>query len=95
MQERDVESYLNKRVKEANGMPMKFVSPGLRGVPDRIVLFPGGRIVFIELKAPGEKPNKQQAYRIKQLQDRGAIVRIIDSINGVDNLMWELKFDEI
>jgi len=60
MRERKIETMLVKQVKAAGGMALKLISPGMAGVPDRIVLLPGGRILFVELKAPGEKPRPLQ-----------------------------------
>ena len=90
MRESEVENYLVKEVKRQKGMAMKFVSPGLRGVPDRIVLMEGGKIIFVELKAPGEKPRKQQEIRIAQLKSLGFRVKTIDTKKGVDELMREM-----
>ena len=89
MRERDVEKYLCREAKRRGAMPMKFVSPGLNGVPDRCILFHGGLVVFVEVKAPGEKTRKQQRYRIVQMRDRGALVRVVDTKAGVDRLMEE------
>lgn len=50
--ERDIERALVRRVKKAGGYCLKWVCPGWAGVPDRIVLLPGGRVVFVELKRP-------------------------------------------
>ncbi len=47
-----IEKHLVAEVKKAGGVAFKFVSPGRRSVPDRIVLLPGGRIVFVECKSP-------------------------------------------
>ena len=55
MRERDVERYLRERVKQLGGRAYKFVSPGNNGVPDRIVMLPGGKLFFVELKAPGKE----------------------------------------
>ena len=55
MRESYVESRLTTEVKKRGGLAVKFVSPGLDGVPDRLVLFPGGRLAFVEMKAPGKK----------------------------------------
>ena len=90
MREKDIEKYLYQEAKRRSAMPMKFVSPSLNGVPDRCIIFQGGLIVFVEVKAPGEKPRKQQVYRIKQMRDRGAIVRVVDTKAGVDRLMEEV-----
>lgn len=46
-----IEKHLVAEVKKAGGVAFKFVSPGRRSVPDRIVLLPGGRLVFVECKA--------------------------------------------
>lgn len=87
--ESKVESYFVKQLKQRGAFPWKFVSPGKRGVPDRIIIKPGGAILFVELKAPGEKPTKQQAHRIKEMQAQGCKVYVIDSIRGVDAFMEE------
>ena len=54
MRERFIERKFVEAVKKKGGFAPKFVSPGLDGMPDRIVLFPIGKIAFVELKAPGE-----------------------------------------
>ena len=55
MRENVVEKKPLRRLKKRGGLAVKFVSPGFNGVPDRLVLFPGGKMAFVELKAP-EKP---------------------------------------
>jgi len=84
MRESTIEKYLNEKVKATGGRSYKWVSPGLRGVPDRIVVLPGGTIFFVELKAPGKEPEPLQKKRIKELQDLGCDVWSIDSKNDVD-----------
>ena len=56
MLESTVERHLREEAKKRKGMALKFVSPGMNGVPDRIVLMPDGKMAFVELKAPGKKP---------------------------------------
>ena len=68
MREKNIESKLVKAVKEKGGIAPKFVSPGLDGVPDRLVLLPGGKIAFIELKATGKKLRPLQVRRKRQLE---------------------------
>ena len=63
MREKEVEAALVKAAKKRNGVALKFVSPGLSGVPDRLVLLPDGKIGFIELKAPGIKMRLLQEKR--------------------------------
>lgn len=90
MRERDIEKYLREEVKAIGGRAYKFVSPGNAGVPDRIVVLPGGRVVFVELKAPGKKPTKLQLAQQRRLQALGCDVRVIDGLEQVDKLLEEL-----
>lgn len=62
MLEKDVESRFRKAVEACGCRCLKFVSPGFAGVPDRIVLIPGGKICFVELKAPGKRERPRQVY---------------------------------
>ena len=78
MREKNIESKLVKAVKEKGGIAPKFVSPGLDGVPDRLVLLPGGKIAFIELKATGKKMRPLQVRRKRQLEKLGFSVYCID-----------------
>jgi hypothetical protein len=84
--EKQVEGYLVKKVKEAGGIAAKWVSPGRSGVPDRIVFRPGGKIIFVELKRPGEKPTPLQNRIIEILRGLGADVRVVDSMEKVDEI---------
>lgn len=90
MRERSVETYLREQVRRAGGIAYKWVSPGNNGVPDRIVIMPGGRVVFVELKATGRKPTQLQQYQHERLRALGCDVRVIDSREGVDELMREM-----
>lgn len=84
MQEAKIENYLKKQIESIGGKAYKFVSPGVSGVPDRIVLLPQGKIFFIELKASDKKLRKLQEYRAKELRNLGFDVRTIDSMVKVD-----------
>jgi len=84
--EKTIEGYLVKRVKEAGGVAPKWVSPGMSGVPDRIVFLPQGRIIFVELKRPGERPTPLQDRIIGMLRGLGADVRVVDSMEKVDEI---------
>ncbi len=79
MLESKVESAFREETKRRGGVALKFVSPGMNGVPDRIVLFPGGRMAFVELKAPGQKPRTLQLKRKRQLERLGFSVYVIDT----------------
>ena len=60
MLEREIESKLKKPIEHLGGLCLKFVTPGFTGVPDRIILLPGGRVVFVETKAPGKVERPRQ-----------------------------------
>lgn len=85
MLERDVEKALVKRINLLCGKCEKFTSPGRRSVPDRIVTLPGGRIVFVELKAPGKVPTELQRRDHKERIALGCEVMVIDSVDGINN----------
>ena len=53
--EKSIENILREEVERQGGMCLKWTCPGHRGVPDRMILFPGGIIAFVELKRPGAK----------------------------------------
>ena len=83
MRESELERKFCREVEKLGGMPLKFVSPNFRGVPDRVVLLPKGRAVFAEIKRPGEKLRPLQVYRKGQLEGIGFPVWVIDSVKKV------------
>lgn len=83
MRESLIEQGLVRRVRSRGGVCLKWTSPGYDGVPDRIVFLPG-RIVFVELKAPGKKPTALQLKVHAKLRALGAEVLVIDSREGVN-----------
>lgn len=82
--ERDIEKYLVKEVKRIGGWAPKWVSPGNISVPDRIVFFPNGKVVFVECKATGKKPTPLQVRTIKMMRVMGQETIVIDSKELVD-----------
>lgn len=90
MLESKIENKLEIEVKKRGGMALKFVSPGLAGVPDRIVLMPKGKVAFVELKAPGKKMRVLQLKRKKQLETLGFKVYLIDSFKAVNDFIQEM-----
>lgn len=89
--ERDVEQALTRAVARHGGIAWKFVSPGTAGVPDRIVLLPGGKTGFIELKAPGKNPRPLQEHRMSQIRDLGIPVFVIDSMDQIEGVIREIQ----
>lgn len=70
--EKDVEQRLVRLIKNHGGLALKWVCPGWAGVPDRIVLLPGGRIYFIELKRPqGGRIAERQKWWADKLRGLG------------------------
>lgn len=84
VRERLIETHLINAVKKAGGIAYKFTSAGRRGVPDRLVLLPGGRLFFVECKAPGKRPRPEQQREHKRLQALGFEVVTLDSKNMAD-----------
>ena len=91
MREKTIESKLIKAVKSMGGLAPKFVSPGLDGVPDRLVLLPGGNMAFIEVKAPGETMRPLQVRRKRQLERLGFSVYCIDSPEQIGGILSEIQ----
>ena len=85
--EKDLERKLVKAVRDSGGLALKFVSPGMAGVPDRLLLFPEGRVAFVEVKAPGEKPRPLQVHRMEQLRALGFRVYVADSPGRIEEII--------
>ena len=90
--EKQVERNFVNAVKEAGGLAMKFVSPGRVGVPDRIVLLPGGRAVFAEIKRPGGHLRKSQEIACREIHAKGFPVHVIRSGADIEQFCdWYLR----
>ena len=89
--EKLVERRLVELVKINNGMCIKLLCDQLMGLPDRLCLFPGHKIVFVELKTTGRKPRRIQAYMHKKLRALGFRVEVIDTVQGVIDLINEIE----
>lgn len=87
MRERDVEKYLVERVERLQGRADKFVSPGLNGVPDRLVKLPLWPAFLVELKKPGEPLKTHQVEVHKDMRRAGWDIYVVDTIEGVDDLL--------
>jgi hypothetical protein len=87
MRERDVEAYLVKRVAELGGEIRKTSWVGRNGAPDRRVMLPGRVPFWVELKASGVTPEPHQIREHNRMRRLGELVEVIDSIEGVDELL--------
>lgn len=82
--EKDIEAYLVKRAKQAGWVAYKFVAPGRRSVPDRLVLKDNGTVFFVEVKRPGGKPTPLQEAEHAALRSLGFTVYTVDNRESVD-----------
>ena len=95
MRESFIEEKLTKAVRQNGGICWKFTSPGTAGVPDRIILMPEGRIAFVEVKAPGEKPRPLQQSRHRLLRRLGFKVYVLDALEDIEKIISEVKDYEV
>ena len=91
MREKQIEQKLVQAVRKSGGMCLNFVSPNFDGMPDRLILLPGGKIAFAELKAPGKKPRPLQLARHKTLTNLGVRVYVIDSAEQIGAILDEIQ----
>ena len=89
--EKIIEQKLVRAVKMMGGLAPKFVSPGLNGVPDRIVLLPGAKLAFVELKADGKKPRPLQVKRKRQLEALGFSVFCVSGMEQIGGVLNEIS----
>ncbi len=82
-----------RKVKKRGGICPKFISPGYDGMPDRLVLMPGGKMAFVELKAPGRKPRPLQIARHEKLRSLGFRVYVIDEEDQIEKVLDEIRGD--
>lgn len=87
LSESKIEGYLRARTTSRGGRSFKFSSPSMCGVPDRIVVAPGGAVWFVEVKAPNGKLSKLQKIIIDDLHDMGANVAVVYGNEDVDKLL--------
>lgn len=95
MREKEIEKKLVEETRRRKGIALKFVSPGFDGMPDRILLLPGGKIVFVEVKAPGSKPRPLQLVRHQALRRLGFSVFVLDDELMIDNILEEVMPHEV
>lgn len=89
--EKKLERKLREEVKKLGGMALKFISPGHAGVYDRIVLMPGGKIWFVEMKSSGKKLSPLQEVFQKQMDKLIFSTREIDCVEKLESFLHELR----
>ena len=85
-----IERYLVRKVKEHGGLCYKFVSPGNPGVPDRLVILPDGRVIFVELKTDVGRLAKVQKWQRSEMIKRRADVRVLYGRDAVEDFLREV-----
>lgn len=90
MKESQIEAKLGMLVRSQGGLYYKFVSPGNPGVPDRLAILPGGRVIFIELKTEVGRLAAIQRWQIEEMKKRGADVRVLKGLPEVKAFMEEV-----
>ena len=91
MRENQIEAKLKQMVEKQGGIAPKFVSPGLSGMPDRLVLLPGGQIAFVEVKAPDKVPRPLQEARHRMLRKLGFKVYVLDDAGQIGGILDEIR----
>ena len=91
MNEKQLETQFTQAVSKAGGKAYKFVSPTTAGMPDRLVIFPGGKVGFIELKAPGKKPRPLQIHQLETLNGYGLYARVLDSPHDIQEVIHGIQ----
>lgn len=90
MLEREIEKHLKTEVEKHGGLCLKWASPGVRGVPDRVIIKEGGEVFFVELKKEGGVLSPLQKKIIKEMRDRGARVFVLEGMDQVEDFLNEV-----
>lgn len=94
LSESQLEEKFCKKIKKIGGMALKFMSPGRAGVPDRIILMPGGKIYFVEMKSSNGPVNPIQEYIFEKFEELGFKVHILNSENSVKKFLEKIERKE-
>lgn len=94
MRENYYENKLRRKIRAlgCGAVCLKFVSPGYTGVPDRIILLPGGHVIFAELKQPGKVERERQRYVQSVLRRLGFdVFSAVDSDERIDDVVEKCR----
>lgn len=95
MLEKQLEKMFVKAVRDAGGQAIKITAPQWAGIPDRLILLPGGKHGFVELKAPGRKPRPQQVYRLQTLASLGHYATVLDHPDHIQEIIHEIQTTQL
>ena len=91
--EKVLEAELRERCKTLGWLCIKITSQYQRGLPDRLILMPGGRVCFAEIKTTGKKPTALQRVTHERLRALGYRVEVVDTTESLDNLIVDLLYE--
>ena len=91
--EKVLEAELRERCKALGWLCIKLTSQYQRGLPDRLILMPGGRVCFAEIKTTGKKPTARQRVTHERLRALGYRVEVVDTTESLDNLIVDLLYE--
>lgn len=91
--EKALEAELRERCKALGWLCIKLTSQYQRGLPDRLILLPGGRVCFVEIKTTGKKPTALQRLTHERLRALGYRVEVVDTTESLDNLIVDLLYE--
>ncbi len=89
--EKVIEDYLVEKAKGKKLPCLKYSNPNKVGYPDRLLVLPDAKVIWVELKSKGRKPSKIQEVRIAELTNMGHVVRVIDNKADIDKLINEIE----
>lgn len=93
--EKYIERKLVEKTKALGGRAYKFVSPGNSGVPDRLIVLPGGKIGFAEMKRPGGRASKLQKNQIQFLRNLDCKVEVLSTIEHIGSFLEKIQEGEL
>lgn len=91
MNEKLIEKKLREAIRKLGGKALKFSSPYETGYPDRLILMPGGKVFWVELKTTGKKPTEKQMLRQTELRNLGFVSEVIDSEEGLKKFIMDIE----
>lgn len=89
--EKVIEQYLVATAKQNGLLCLKYSNPNQSGYPDRLLVLPSGRVIWVELKSRGRKPTKLQQLRHARLAGMGHQVYVIDNKADIDKLINSIE----
>lgn len=89
--EREIEKYMGRELKAIGCLWYKWVSPGARGVPDRILITPDGKVRFVELKTSAGQVDPLQVRQIELLRSHGLLVYVIRGMAEAQGFIQALE----